>query len=50
MTLRHSVYVYIYGGKGGQCVELTALPPSHADCLEIWEPQPLGTLRACPGL
>jgi hypothetical protein len=21
-----------------------------ADCLEIWEPQPPGTLRACPGL
>jgi len=24
------------------------LPPSCADCLEIWEPQPPGTLRACP--
>ena len=32
------------------CVGLTALPPSWADCLEIWEPQPPGTLRACPGL
>jgi len=21
-----------------------------ADCLEIWEPQPAGTFRACPGL
>jgi len=21
-----------------------------ADCLEIWEPQPPGTLKACPGL
>ena len=29
---------------------LTTLPPSSADCLEIWEPQPPGTLRACPGL
>jgi len=38
------------GGKGGQCVGLTTLPPSRADCLEIWEPQPPGTLRACPGL
>jgi len=38
------------GGKGGQCVGLTTLPPSCADCLEIWEPQPSGTLRACPGL
>ena len=38
------------GGKCGWCVGLTTLPPSCADCLEIWEPQPPGTLRACPGL
>jgi len=25
-------------------------PPSCADCLEMWESQPPGTLRACPGL
>jgi len=37
------------GGKGGRCVGLTTWPPSCADCLEIWEPQPPGTLRACPG-
>jgi hypothetical protein len=37
-------------GKGGRCVGLTTLPPSCADCLEIWEPQPPGTLRACPGV
>jgi len=37
-------------GKGGQCVGLTTLPPSYADCLEIWEPQPPGTLRGCPDL
>ena len=37
------------GGKGGRCVGLT-LPNSCADCLEIWDPQPPGTLRACPGL
>jgi len=30
------------GGVGGRCVGLTTL--------EIWEPQPLETLRACPGL
>jgi len=36
-------------GKGGQCVVLTTLPLSCADCLEIWELH-LGTLRACPGL
>ena len=38
------------GGKGGLCVELTTLPTSCTDCLEIWEPQPPGTLRAFPGL
>ena len=27
---------------------MTNLPPSCADCLEIWEPQPPGTLTACP--
>ena len=37
------------GGKGGQCIGLTTLPPSCADCLEIWEPQPPGILRAWPG-
>ena len=26
------------------------LAPLCADCHEIWEPQPLGTLRACPAL
>jgi len=38
------------GGKGGRCVGLTTLPPSSADCLEICEPHPPGTIRACPGL
>jgi len=38
------------GGKGGRCVGLTTLPHSCADCLEIWEHQLPGTLRACPGL
>ena len=37
-------------GKGGGCVGLTTLPPSCADCLEIWEPQDPGTLRAVMGL
>jgi hypothetical protein len=38
------------GGKGGRCVWLTTLPPSCAYWLEIWEPQPPGTLTACLGL
>jgi len=36
-------------GKGGRGVRLTTLPPSCAECLEMGEPQPPGTLRACPG-
>jgi len=49
MSIRH---IFWLGGgvKGGRCVGLTTLPPSCADCVEIWEPQPSGTLRACPGL
>jgi hypothetical protein len=38
------------GGKGGRCVGLTTLPPSYADCLELWEPQSPRTLRASTGL
>ena len=38
------------GGKGSWCTGLTTLPLLCANCLEIWEPQPPGTLRACPGL
>jgi len=30
------------GGKGSRCIALATLPPSCADCLEIWEPQPPG--------
>jgi hypothetical protein len=41
---------FLQRGKGGRCVGLTTLPPSCADCLEIWEPQRPGTLRACPGI
>ena len=40
----------IPGGKGGQCVRLTTLPPSRAECHEVWEPKPPGTLWATPGL
>jgi hypothetical protein len=38
------------GGKGGHGIGLTTLPPSCADCLEIWEPQPSGKFKAYPGL
>ena len=41
---------FSFGGKGGRCVGMTTLPPSCADYLEIGEPQPPGTLRACPGV
>src|SRR5215510_6993720 len=34
-------------GKGGRCLGLTTLQPSCADCLKIWDPEALGTLRAC---
>ena len=40
-------------GKDGRCVGLTTLPSASTicvDCLEVWEPYPPGTLRACPGL
>jgi len=47
---RNEYQEYFLGGKGGRCVRLTNLSPSYADCLEIWEPQRPGTLRACPGL
>jgi len=35
---RNEYQEYFLGGKGGRCVRLTTLPPSCADCLEIWEP------------
>ena len=36
-------------GKGGWCVRLTT-SSSRAECHEIWEPKPPGTLWATPGL
>ena len=39
-----SIYLW---DNGGRCVELTVLPPTYADCLEIWQPQPPGNLRSC---
>jgi hypothetical protein len=37
-------------GKGGRCVRLTTSALSCAECHEIWEPKPPGTLWATPGL
>ena len=39
----------IPGGKGGRCVRLTS-PPSCAECHEIWESKPPGTLWATLGV
>jgi hypothetical protein len=47
---RTEYHEYFLGSKGGRCVGLTTLSPSCADCLEIWKPQPLETVRACQGL
>ena len=47
---RNEYQEYFLSGKGDRCVGLTNSPPSCADCLETWEPQPPGTLMACPGL
>ena len=47
---RNEYQEYFLGCKVSRCVGLTTLPPSCPDCLEIWEPQPPGTLRACPDL
>jgi hypothetical protein len=38
------------GGIDGRCVCLMTLSPSYIDRLEILEPQPSRSLRACPGL
>jgi hypothetical protein len=38
------------GGKGGRGMGGTTLPPSCADCLAVWEPQPCGTFRPVMGL
>jgi hypothetical protein len=40
----------IPGGKGGRYVRPTTSPYSRAECHEIWEPEPPGTLWATPGL
>jgi hypothetical protein len=37
---------YFLGDKSGRCLGLTTLPPSCADCLEIWKHQTPGTPHA----
>ena len=38
------------GSKTSRCIELTTLPQSSADCLEIWKLQPHEGLGTSPGL
>jgi len=40
-SIRYEYQEYFLGDKGGRGVGLTTLPPSCADCLEIWEPRPV---------
>jgi hypothetical protein len=47
---RNEYQEYFLGRKGGWCIGLKTLPTLCVKCLEIWEPQPPGTLRACSGL
>ena len=46
-------YQDIPGGKGGRCVRVTTLPPSCAECLEIWSlnrPEPSRPRRSVTGI
>jgi hypothetical protein len=42
---RNKYQEYFVVGEGGRCVGLTTLPPSCADCLEIWELHPPEAIR-----
>jgi hypothetical protein len=50
MADRNEYQEYFLEKKANRCAGLTNLPPACANCLEIWELQTSGTLRACPGL
>jgi hypothetical protein len=50
LGLTHPLTNIFPWGKGCRCIGLVTLPPTCADCLEIWEPQPPGPLMACPDL
>jgi hypothetical protein len=47
---RNEYHKCCLGGKGGRCVGMTNLPPSCADCLEIWVTQTPWTCMVCSGL
>jgi len=47
---RNEYQEYILGVKYDRCAGLTTFRHSCACCLEMWELQPSGTSRACPGL
>jgi len=47
---RNEYQEYFLGGKGGRCVDLTNLPPSCDDFLEIGESQTPAILWTCPSL
>ena len=46
-SVRNEYHEYFLEGIGGRCVGLTILLPSHADCMEIWEPHPLALPLPC---
>jgi len=47
---RNEYQVYFLGGKGGRSVRLTTSPLPCAECHDIWEPKPPGTVWATAGL
>jgi hypothetical protein len=47
---RNEYQEYFVGSRRGRCVGLTSLAYSCGDCLEVWESQHPGTIRACPGI
>jgi hypothetical protein len=49
-SVHPSVLCQYISWHGVRCSNLSTLTPSCADCLNIWEPQPPGTLKACNGI
>jgi len=47
---RNEYQEYFLGDKGGRCIGLSTLPPSCANCVEIWELELAISHRARPGL